>query len=99
MSELRGFVYKCDCIKPMIESIVEKLMPLEEVTEAYLDPVSLSGITGTSLEYKTANKKKSRRFVLFAAKDCWMRLSNERIYKRNDWQLPQMDKRLNGRFG
>ena len=64
MSELRGFVYKCDCIKPMIESIVEKLMPLEEVTEAYLDPVSLSGITGTSLEYKTANKKKSRRLIV-----------------------------------
>jgi len=48
----------------MIESIVEKLMPLEEVTEAYLDPVSLSGITGTSLEYKIANKKKSRRLIV-----------------------------------
>lgn len=64
MCEIRGFIYECDCVKPMIESIIEKLLPLEEITEAYLDPVSLSGITGTILEYKAADKKKSKRLIV-----------------------------------
>lgn len=56
--------YKCDCVKPMIDSLFSTLLPLDDVTEMELTNVSPSGQTGTELKYKVAGSKKIRSLII-----------------------------------
>lgn len=76
---INRYTYKCDCIDPILDKIIEKNFDIENIEGIYLEPSSFSGDTASTITVEIKgekrNKKKNYQLVHTYCPFCGKKLS------------------------